>query len=141
MTLTKPLCTALFCLFSTTVQATDVTVIITGVASTKGTVNATLHDGADGFPQERQMVMGVFAPAAQDHVTLVFKGVAPGRYAITAFHDENGDGALSTNLLGIPNEPFGFSQNARGSFGPPSFDKAAFEVSDDNLTLTFSITK
>lgn len=132
----------LICLFSTSVKAADVTVTFTGIASTQGAVRAALHDGAEGFPRERKMVMGKFTAASSPNgVTLVFEGVAPGRYAITAFHDEDGDEALSTNLLGLPNEPFGFSNDARGSFGPPSFDDAAFEVADEDLSLKISLGK
>ena len=59
---------------------------------------------------------------------LVFAGLAPGEYAIAAFHDEDRDGDLNTNLLGMPTEGYGFSNEARGTFGPPGFDAAAFTI-------------
>jgi len=54
--------------------------------------------------------------------------VPPGVYAVAAIHDRNGNGRLDTNLLGMPKEPYGFSRAARGRFGPPSFEDAAFVV-------------
>lgn len=54
------------------------------------------------------------------------KHLPEGKYALSAFLDENDDGELSTNFFGVPDEPFGFSNNARGSFGPPDFEQAAF---------------
>ena len=48
-----------------------------------------------------------------------------GKFAISVFHDINGDEELNTNFVGIPKEPYGFSK-ARGTFGPPSFEKASF---------------
>lgn len=51
-----------------------------------------------------------------------------GVYAIKLFLDLNGNGEMDTNFLGIPKEPFGFSNNAKGKLGPPSFDAAAFQV-------------
>ena len=47
---------------------------------------------------------------------------------IKLFLDLNGNGEMDTNFLGIPKEPFGFSNNAKGKLGPPSFDAAAFQV-------------
>lgn len=50
-----------------------------------------------------------------------------GKYAVTIFHDVNQDGELSTNFIGIPKEPYGFSNNPKSSFGPPSFEQSLFE--------------
>jgi uncharacterized protein (DUF2141 family) len=52
----------------------------------------------------------------------------PGRYVIAAFQDTDGDGKLTKGALGIPREPFGFSNGARARFGLPAFDAAAFEL-------------
>jgi uncharacterized protein (DUF2141 family) len=52
----------------------------------------------------------------------------PGRYAVMAFHDRNGDGKLNTLPVGLPVEPYGFSNGARGAFGPPEWRRAVFEV-------------
>ena len=128
-----------FSITSVSATAADLTVQVTGVSSDDGTVRVALHDGAEGFPRDRQMIAGRFANASTQGVTLIFKDVAPGRYAISAFHDLDGDEVLSTNLLGIPSEPFGFSNNAAGSFGPPDFEDAAFTVQDADHLLTFSL--
>lgn len=52
--------------------------------------------------------------------------VPPGDYAIAVFHDENGNGRLDTGIFGIPTEGTGASNDARGTFGPPSFADARF---------------
>ena len=59
-------------------------------------------------------------------VELVFEKVPPGTYAISVFHDANENGKLDSNFAGIPKEGFGFSNNAMGMFGPPSFGEAKF---------------
>lgn len=56
---------------------------------------------------------------------VVFLSLPPGKHAIKVFHDVNSNGALDTNALGIPNEPYGFGNDARGRFGPPTFEDAA----------------
>jgi uncharacterized protein (DUF2141 family) len=59
---------------------------------------------------------------------VVYLSMPPGMHAIKVFHDVNGNGALDTNAIGIPNEPYGFGNDARGRFGPPSFEEAAVTV-------------
>ena len=58
----------------------------------------------------------------------VFGGLKPGRYAIKAFHDVNGDGKLDTNPFGAPTEPYAFSNNAHANMAPASWADAAFTV-------------
>lgn len=58
-----------------------------------------------------------------------FQGLPPGRYAVMAYHDRNADGRLNTLPVGMPTEPYGFSNDARGMFGPPPWRSASFEVS------------
>lgn len=63
------------------------------------------------------------------NVTFVLKGLARGRFSLSVFYDENGNAELDTGMFGIPKELVGFSNNARGLFGPPSFDDSSFDLS------------
>jgi uncharacterized protein (DUF2141 family) len=56
----------------------------------------------------------------------VFKSVPKGVYAISAFHDQNNNGKLDTNFIGLPTEDYCASRDARNTFGPPSFADARF---------------
>jgi uncharacterized protein (DUF2141 family) len=60
--------------------------------------------------------------------------VAPGAYAIAVVHDANGNGDMDFDLLGLPQESYGFSNGARSLLGPPSFDAAAVRVTGDGVT-------
>jgi uncharacterized protein (DUF2141 family) len=62
----------------------------------------------------------------------VFGGLPVGLYAIKSFADENGNGKLDTNLIGLPVERYGFANDARGRMGPPAFDAAAVQVNADS---------
>lgn len=62
----------------------------------------------------------------------------PGRYAVSAFYDEDRNGELTTGLLGIPKELVGFSNNVKGVFGPPKFEKAAFDL-HSTMEITISL--
>ena len=68
-------------------------------------------------------------------ISLTYSGLASGTYALKLYQDIDGDEKLGTNVLGIPNEPFGFSNNAMGHFGPPSFEQAAFKVGNEPTTI------
>lgn len=65
---------------------------------------------------------------------IVIENLKPGKYAFKYFHDENKNEKLDTKWMGIPKEGFGFSNNAKGTFGPPSIEKTIFEVKE-NITL------
>lgn len=66
------------------------------------------------------------AAVANGAAEAVFEGLPPGRYAVMAYHDRNANGRLDTLPIGLPTEPYGFSNDARGMFGPPSWSAAAF---------------
>ena len=67
----------------------------------------------------------------EDGKALIVLDLEPGTYAITFFQDLNGNGELDTNWIGIPNEPYAFSNNARGSMGPASFKDSKFTVTEN----------
>ena len=70
---------------------------------------------------------------------LVFDSVESGSYAISVFFDENSSGLLDTNLVGMPDERYGFSNNARGIFGPPSFTEANFVVGSEDIIQVITL--
>jgi len=93
----------------------------------EGDLYVSLFRGADAYGGGAP-VAGRVVPARPSPAVVVFEGVEPGRYAVKMFHDLDGDGEMDANVLGIPSEPYAFSNNAPASFGPPGFEKAAFEV-------------
>ena len=119
-------------------QAADIHLTVEGVASAEGKVMVALFDKASEFPRGK-LSLASMVPATPGAVKVVFTGVEPGKYAISAYHDVNGNQRLDANMLGIPSEPYGFSRDARGKMGPPSFDDAAFEVGKENLNLTLRV--
>ena len=68
-----------------------------------------------------------------------FLDIPPGTYALAVIHDENMDGELRTNWLGVPKEGYGFSNDATASMGAPSFEAASFSYDGQNLDLTISL--
>jgi uncharacterized protein (DUF2141 family) len=82
-------------------------------------------------------IRGIVQPISGKKCIIVIKNLKPGKYAFKYFHDENKNEKLDTNWIGVPTEGFGFSNNAEGMFGPPSFDKTIFTLKE-NLTLKCS---
>lgn len=106
---------------------------------------ADLRVSFPGLPTGSQVSVAVFqspgdwkrraAPVWAETVTLgagdprLVRNLPPGHYAIMAYHDRNANGRLDTLPVGLPVEPYGFSNNSRGVFGPPPWRAAAFELS------------
>ena len=109
----------------------DITVTVDNVKSTKGKVSVAVYDKAEGFLEFDTVFKAASQPSEKGSTKVVIKNVPQGTYAIAAFHDENDNGKLDTNMLGIPKEPLGFSKGKMKTFGPPSFKECAFEVSAD----------
>jgi uncharacterized protein (DUF2141 family) len=114
---------------------------IDGLRNDKGKVVCSLYSSADGFPKEADKAKARTSAAITDkRAVCEFAGVAPNAtYAISVFHDENSNGKLDTNFMGIPREGVGASNGAKGHFGPPKFDAAAFRFQGGRLELKITI--
>ncbi|NJN52817.1 MAG: DUF2141 domain-containing protein [Gammaproteobacteria bacterium] len=73
-------------------------------------------------------------PARVGSVTFSTDALPAGEYAIRVMHDVNGNSKLDANFVGMPTEPFGFSNDAAGSFGPPKWDAAKFTLDAGGAT-------
>ena len=112
------------------------TVSVTGLRSARGQVLACATTVPRGFPDcTRDASAHHLIVPATGTVTLEFGRLPPGRYAVSLLHDENGNGRADMMLM-IPREGFGFSRDAAVSFGPPKFDKAAFELGTGEVRQT-----
>lgn len=117
-------------------HAYDLTVEVLNPKLLQGSINAAVYAGAEGWMKDPQSVAAQRVPVAEKTV-LVFRQLGAGSYAVSLFHDENGNGRLDSNVVGLPLERFGFSRDARGVMGPPGFADAAFMLAADT---TISIT-
>lgn len=116
------------------VIAGDLTIEIIGIALGKGQIYIALYDRPDTFPTAGQQRTGQILDASAQRLVTHFEDLPPGKYAAVAFQDTNGNGKLDKNLLGIPKEPYGFSNGAKASVGAPKFSAAAVTISPDAAT-------
>ena len=93
-----------------------------------GSIAIAVYRDADSFRRSEGPVKTVTVPRTGATTTVTIRDLPAGRYAVGTFHDTDGNGRLSTWPVGLPKEAYGFSRDARGRFGPPSFDAAAFDL-------------
>lgn len=118
-------------------QAAPLTVTLTNIQSETGEIRLGVFD-ADGYETDTA-VSGANIAVDGDTVSVTLEALTPGAYGIKLYHDVNGDGEMNTNPFGMPIEPFAFSNNAVGRFGPPKWDAARFDVTEDGAVQTIAI--
>lgn len=116
----------------------ELLVVIRGLESDDGQLMIALFDSEATFGTD-QALRAEALPIANRSCEWVVPDLTPGSYAIAVYHDENGNGELDSNFLGIPQEPYGFSNNARGRFGPPGFDDASFRAGGSSVVLEIEV--
>lgn len=116
--------------------AATVSVKVKTVANQNGSVRGLICD-KEHFLKSCTYKAGVHAAGGE--VVLVFSDVPAGRYAISAYHDENDNNKLDRNFIGIPSEGHGFSRDAKGRRGPPEFDDAVLEIRDGANELAVTL--
>lgn len=120
-------------------QSYTISVAFTGLRSDKGKVYMSLYNSSKGYPKDAGLAYRLsFADIHDGKSTILLAGIPQGTYAIACYHDENNNGKLDANFLGIPKEGTGASNDAKGSMGPPKFKDAEFQVVRDT-TLTIKM--
>ena len=144
--------TVLVILFALPVNASELRITVEGIRSPHGTILIGLYDSLESFTRaielsdkdgflndpNRFAAVALKANAAMKSA-VVLTNLDPGQYAIILFHDENGNGKLDKNALGVPTEPYGFSNNVQGFLGPPAFEKTAMRLDAGNKAVRLGL--
>ncbi len=100
-----------------------------------GEIHVAVYDNAEAFEADRGEKGGAAPGIVEGTIVMVEPGTSTfeyelpaGQYAVGIFHDVNLNNKMDNNFLGLPKEQYGFSNNARALFGPPSYEDAAFEL-------------
>lgn len=113
---------------------------VDGLRNDRGQVLCALFSSAPDFPKKPENALAhAKSTIAHEQATCEFQSIPPGTYAVSVFHDENSNGKLDTNFMGIPREGVGASNNAKGRLGPPKFASAAFPYPGGRLFLQITI--
>jgi uncharacterized protein (DUF2141 family) len=123
-----------------TIATAALTLQLTDFRNRLGVVNVVLFASAEGFPNQADQAFRSGSFAVVDLPLLIsFPNVPFGRYAAAVHHDEDQNGEVNVNALGIPREGIGFSNNPKILAGAPSFSKAAFEFSPAQQTIAITM--
>ena len=130
-------------IFSITLSAqtsSSVQVNIQEASSDRGMIRVLLFSGAAGFPDQVGKAVKSFSlPPKNQQVAFTITDLVPGTYALAVIHDQDSNGKLSSNAVGYPIEKFGFSNNPKVYFSPPSFEKASFVLGKTPVKVTISL--
>ncbi|VAW11984.1 hypothetical protein MNBD_BACTEROID03-2288 [hydrothermal vent metagenome] len=110
---------------------------ITNIENAEGQMLIGLYDSEGNWLNKT--FKGIFGKIKNGRCTAEFNNVSDGTYAISVFHDENNNGELDTNFMGIPKEDTGASNNAPANFGPPEWEDAKFEVKGKTIKQTIKL--
>lgn len=116
----------------------DMVVRITGFDSNNGNVRVALCNSAEDY-QGTFPFRHAIEKITNQKVEFTFKNIPFGEYAIKCFHDENSNGTLDRNSMGIPVEAYGFSNNAPANYGPPDYDDAKFSFNKDKQIVEINL--
>lgn len=119
-------------------NAADLTVQIDNVPDGGGSIMIQVLDSEAAFRDEAPAIANLILPATASSISFATSALPAGAYAIRVMHDRNGNARLDSNVVGMPTEPWGFSNNASGNFGPPGWHDARFEL-DEAHTQTIRL--
>jgi uncharacterized protein (DUF2141 family) len=119
----------------------SIEVEVTGLKNAKGQLGILIFTANDGFPSnQKKAFREILLPIVEGKTKYTFTDVPYGEYAVSVMHDENNNDKLDTNLLGIPKEGTGVSNNVQSAFGAPKFSDASFSLNDKRYKTEIKVT-
>ncbi len=129
----------LFVTLTSTAQSNsqNIEITISNVKTAEGTIMIGLYNTENSFLNKPYKSISI--KAKKGVLKAFLKNIPAGEYAISLYHDKNGNNELDTNFFGIPKEPYGTSNNAKGRFGPPKWVDAKFSVSEKTVVQSIAL--
>ena len=113
--------------------------LISGFINEKGNAKIALCNSKEDFKRPDNTFRSINAVIKNGKSEWTFPDIPFGTYAVKVYHDENINGKLDKNIFGAPKEKYGFSNNARATFGPPAYESAQFTFNTTDMTVSISI--
>lgn len=121
------------------VQAATLSVRVDGVSDKGGNLRIGLFDEQTFPVRGSKPINGRIVPATVGTMTVAIEGIEPGTYAVKVLDDENANGKMDFKLGFMPGEPYGFSNDAKPSAGPPPWDAAKIEIKPGSNAITIHL--
>lgn len=111
-------------------QNSNLSVIVSGIKNNTGILTVELYNSKGKFLKTSYKT--VSSTIKSNTATVTFIGIPKAEYTVMAYHDENNNGKLDKNFIGMPKEAVACSNNAKGFMGPPKYDDAKFTITADS---------
>jgi len=122
----------ILCFVCNNVSAQTLNIQVNKIKNNRGNILLSIYNGEKGFPYQSTSSIKTFSvKSVQGSIEVTAKDLPIGQYAVALFHDADGNGKLSTNILGMPKEGYAFSNNASSFLGVPGFKDASFYLRRD----------
>ena len=113
---------------------------ISGFPSSDGFAMVALHNSKESYKGgEDSAIAKTKTMVVSKKVQVVFTNLSYGWYGVSLYHDENSNGEMDKNAMGIPKEAYGFSNNAKGFFGKPAYKKVKFELNSTEKQIVIKL--
>ncbi len=112
--------------FTSSDQNNDLTIVITNIKKVCGIIQIGIYNKKENFPKIGKEFRKLSVKVEGKEFKYTVKDLPPGNYAIALYHDYNSDGTCNTNLIGVPTESYGFSNNIKPFLSAPSFQDTKF---------------
>ena len=131
----------IFILLFTTNQTATLKVEISNIQNTKGTIKVALYNSPNGFPRDEEAVIEeqIISNISKKSHVVYFRNLSYGNYAISLLHDENNNNDMDYNLIGIPTEGYGFSNNVKPKLSATSFKDTKVKVNRSYTSIKIDI--
>lgn len=122
-------------------QQGNLHVQVDGIRNAKGNILLSIYNQKDKFmgDPKTKAIYNAVGKIEHGKTSFIFKNIPLGQYAISLLHDENKNEKMDKNLLGIPKEGYGFSNNITLKFGPPSFEETKFNFNKSEQNIHISM--
>ena len=121
-------------------EPSGIRLVVRDVRTSSGDITVDVHgDDPDAFLKKGEKLMRVRQPARVGQVEVCLPVREPGVFAVVAYHDKNGNKRFDRDWVGIPEEPYGISNNPKVLFSPPSHEEASFEVGPDGAVIEIDL--
>ncbi len=120
----------------------NLTVSVSGFENDRGQLRIALFNSEENYSNKEEPIIPFnrgFASIEDNKAIWVFENIPFGEYAVKCYHDENGNEKMDKNILGIPKEKYGFSNNAKGNSGPPDYEEAKFIFNSEIINIEITI--
>jgi len=118
----------------------DLIVDISGFPSSDGFAMVALSNSEESYEGgETSVVAKAKARVIDQKAQVIFANLSYGSYGVSVYHDENTNGKMDSNLMGIPKEAYGFSNNAKGFFGKPSYKDVVLQLNSAEKRINIKL--